>query len=425
MAELNFNPGDKVRLRLAKKEQDGTVLESYDSSVLLLKLESGYNIGIPNENILGGRILKKHVKDKEFFEEEINVGKSGKKKIGLVMTGGTIASKLDPKTGGAHALTSVREMKRFYPELFSKVDLEIQVPFMAFTENMDSGHWIKIAESVKSLIDRDDIEGVVVTHGTDFLGYTGAALSFYLGNLGKPVVLTYSQKSVDRASSDAHLNLQCAAEMAVSDCAGVFLVGHASVNDDYCRAIKGTKARKSHSSRRDAFEAVNDIEVAKVWPDKVEFIGGHDKRDNSKEIELDIDVSDKVALVKFYPGQDPSILDFYSLKYKGVVVEGSGLGHLPIDGKHSWLPKLKKHIRDGFVVCLAGQTLGGRVNPKVYSTGRLLEDAGVIYLEDMLPETALVKLGWILGHHGWKKNVKVKMLENVSGELNESIGLMD
>jgi glutamyl-tRNA(Gln) amidotransferase subunit D len=424
MAELNFNPGDKVRLKLAKKEQDGTVLESYDSSVLLLKLESGYNIGVPRENILGGRILKKHVEGNDFFEEEEKSDK-GKKKIGLVMTGGTIASKLDPKTGGVSPLTNARELRQFYPELFDKVNVDIQNPFMVLSENMDASHWKMIAEVVKNLLDRNDIEGVVVTHGTDFLGYTGAALSFYLQNLGKPVVLTYSQKSVDRASSDAHLNLQCAAELAVSDCSGVFLVGHDSTHDDSCRAIRGTKARKMHTSRRDTFEAVNDVPVAKVFSDRVEFLGNHGKRDNSKEIELDIDVSDKVALVKFYPGQDPAILDFYALKYKGIVVEAAGIGGLATEGRHNWLPKLKKHIRDGFVVCAAAQTLGGRLNPNIYSGGRQLKEAGVIFLEDMLPETALVKLGWVLGHHGWKKNVKGKMLENVAGELNQSIGLMD
>ncbi|MEK6825495.1 MAG: Glu-tRNA(Gln) amidotransferase GatDE subunit D, partial [Nanoarchaeota archaeon] len=158
-----------------------------------------------------------------------------------------------------------------------------------------------------------------------------------------------------------------------------------------------------------------------VWPEKIEFLGKYRKK-QSGLTKLDTSFSDKIALVKFYPGQDSSILDFYALKYKGIVIEVGGLGHLPPqEAKHNWIPKLKKHIREGFVVCAAAQTLYGRLDPFVYSNGRELVDAGVIFLEDMLPETAFVKLGFVLGHHGWKGKVKEKMLENVSGELNERI----
>ncbi|MBU1988723.1 MAG: asparaginase, partial [Nanoarchaeota archaeon] len=234
---------------------------------------------------------------------------------------------------------------------------------------------------------------------------------------------TYSQRSIDRASSDANLNLQCAAQMVIYDCAEVMLVGHASNDDDFCYAMPGTKVRKLHSSRRDAFKVVNDRPIAKVWKDKVKFLREYKPRNNEK-VELDIGFNDKVAFIKFYPGQDPSILDFYALKYKGIVVEASGLGHLPVsEAQHNWIPKLKKYIREGLVVCAAAQTVFGRLDPYVYSNGRELLDAGVIFLEDMLAETALVKLGWILGHHGWKGKAKEKMLENVVGELNERLGV--
>ena len=288
---------------------------------------------------------------------------------------------------------------------------------------MTSEHWIEIAKSVKKLIDDPEIKGVIVTHGTDTLGYTAAALSFSLGKLNKPVVLTYSQRSIDRASSDASLNLQCAARMALSDCAEVMLVGHATINDDYCYALRGTKVKKMHSSRRDAFKPINTEPIAKVWPDKIDYISQYNKR-SDKKCGLDLDYSDKIALVKFYPGQDASILDFYALKYKGIVIEASGLGHLPVgESGNSWIPALKKHIKSGFIVCIAGQTVYGRLDPLVYSNGRELLEAGVIFLEDMLAETALVKLGWILGHYGWKKNVKEKMLENMAGELNDRLSV--
>lgn len=423
MVELKFDAGDYVSLRLSDREMKGTVLEGADGAVVLIKLDSGYNIGINRENILGSRVIKKY-KPKERGKFEI-LKKPGLPSIGLVITGGTIAAKLNPKTGGVHWLTDLGEFARFYPRLFEMVNVKkIEVPFMTSSEAMTSEHWIKTAEAVKRMLDEPEIKGVIVTHGTDFLGYTAAALSFFLRGLNKPVVLTYSQRSIDRASSDARLNLQCAARMALSDAAEVMLVGHASINDDYCYAMRGTKVRKLHSSRRDAFKPVNAEPVAKVWADKVEFISSYNRRDEKRKVELDTSFSDKVALVKFYPGQDPSILDFYALKYKGVVIEVGGLGHLPpSEAQHNWIPALKKHIRNGLVVCAAAQTVHGRLDPWVYSNGRELIEAGVIFLEDMLSETALVKLGWILGHYGWKAKIKEKMLENFAGEFNPRLNV--
>jgi glutamyl-tRNA(Gln) amidotransferase subunit D len=455
MVELNFNAGDRVRFRLAKEEIDGLVLESSDDAVVLIKLESGYNIGIKRENILGYRILKKYREEinngkTEYLgksKEEDNVGnenrtnindnagqegigdnnvnnrakKKGLKSIGLVITGGTIASKLDSKTGGVKWLTNVNEFMKFYPELGEIVNVKkIDVPFMTASESMTSEHWKKISESVKEMLDDGEIEGVIVTHGTDFLGYTSAALSFFLRNLNKPVVLTYSQRSIDRASSDARLNLKCAVYMAISNCAEVMVVGHANMNDDYCFALNGAKVRKMHTSRRDTFKPINCEPIAKISVDgTIDFFRDYNKRDNTKGAKLDNSFCDKVALVKFYPGQDASILDFYALKYKGIIIEGSGLGHLPVsEAGHSWISKLKKCIREGMIVCMTSQCINGRVDGYVYSNGRELIDAGVIFLEDMLSESAFVKLGWVLGHQGWKGKVREKMLENVAGELN-------
>ena len=421
MVELNFNPGDYVKLRLAMKEIEGRVLESENSDILMLKLNSGYNIGINKENILDGKVVRRFRDLRETFE----LPKSKElKNIGLIVTGGTIASKLDPRTGGVKHLLGIEEFAKFYPEMFKIANItRIETPFMIASESMTWEHWSKIAGVAKDMLNDPSIYGVIITHGTDFLHYTSAALSFMLRELNKPVVLTYSQRSIDRASSDANLNLKCAAKMAIEDCAEVMLVGHANMDDEYCYALKGTKVKKLHSSRRDAFKPINVRPIAKIFSDNIKFIGEYRPRNNGK-VELDNNFSDKVALVKFYPGQDASILDFYALKHKGIIVEGSGLGHLPVsEAGHSWLNGLKKHIRNGFVVCVTTQTTFGRVDPYVYSNGRELEDAGVIFLEDMLSETAVVKLGWILGHYGWKKNVKEKMLENFAGEFNERLGM--
>jgi glutamyl-tRNA(Gln) amidotransferase subunit D len=417
MAELNFSPGDYVRLRLALKEEDGTVIESPDNSIVLLKLKSGYNIGIPKENILASRILKKFNEEEKSYDIKQNKELPA---IGLIITGGTIASKASQATGGVKPIASAEEFLSFYPDLLESVRVKkLEIPFKVFSENMNSHHWIKMAEAVKEMLDDSEIKGIVISHGTDTLHYTAAALSFFLRNLNKPVVLTYSQRSIDRASSDARLNLQCAVKMAVSDCAEVMLVGHASTNDDYCYALRGTKVKKLHSSRRDAFKPVNCEPIAKVFSDKVEFISSYKKRHSGKT-ELDTNFTDKIALVKYYPGQSSDILDYYALKYKGIVIEGTGLGHIAMEGT-GWASALKKHIKNGLVVCMTTQTVNGRVDSWVYSTGRDEEEAGVIFLEDMLAETAFVKLGFVLGHYGWKGKVKEKMLENFAGEFNERL----
>lgn len=418
MVEISAKAGDKVRIRLASEELECTLLESYDKSILLVKLNSGYNIGIPRENVFGVEVLEKYYAK---LGEKIDLPKSsGKKSIGLIITGGTIASKLDSKTGAVSWLTDVNEFARFYPKFFERVNVKkISVPFMVASENMTYEHWVTIAEHAKEMLNDSEISGVIITHGTDTLHYTAAALSFFLQDLKKPVVLTYSQRSVDRASSDAELNLECAVEMALSNCAEVMLVGHATQNDDYCFALRATKVRKMHTSRRDTFKSVNCSPIAKVFSDRIEFLEKYNARSEGLT-KLDASFNDKVALLHYYPGQDPSILDYYLVQgYKGLVIAMTGLGHVATgDVAHSWTPALKRLIKNGMIICAAPQTIYGRLNPKVYSPGRELEELGIIYLEDMLPETAFVKLGWVLGHKNWKGLVREKMLHNFAGEFN-------
>ncbi|GIU68358.1 MAG: glutamyl-tRNA(Gln) amidotransferase subunit D [Candidatus Pacearchaeota archaeon] len=421
----NINPGDFVELIFPNKSYKGILLESPkdEKGVILLKLDSGYNIGFKKKDISEIRLIKKAEKKEEKIEIKIP---QEKPKIAMIITGGTIASKLDTKTGAVSPLTKPEEFFKFYPKIFDKVSLEkIIVPFTKASEDMDFKDWKKIAKITYNLLNNKEIKGVIITHGTDTLHYTASALSFFLQNLNKPVILTYSQRSIDRASSDANLNLQCSALASISDIAEVLLVGHATMNDDFCFAILGTKARKLHTSRRDAFKSVNRKPIAKIWPDKIEILSEHKLRNEKNKVKLDAKFNNKVALIKFYPGQNPDILEFYHKnKYEGLVIEATGLGHVSSLSKNSFLKKIKKLTKDGIIVCVTSQCIYGRVDPYVYSNGRELEKAGAIFLEDMLSETAFVKLGWILGHKEWKKNkqiIKQKMLTNFAGEINERL----
>jgi len=415
-----LNIGDRIEIHFKDNKEKGILLESHEKGILLLKLDNGYNIGIKKEDILDIKILER---DKKIIKEE-DFKISGKKPIiDFIITGGTISSKLDPKTGGVKDLTNVNDFFKVYPEIFDIADIRVKSPFMKWSENMDSKDWIKLTKIIEKSLKDKNVKGVIVSHGTDFLHYTSSALSFMI-NPNKPVVLTYSQRSSDRGSSDARMNLKCSAYAALSDIAEVVLVGHASINDDYCYILKGNKVRKMHTSRRDAFKPINTKPIAKIWENgEIKFLSNYKKR--SKDFKIDAIFNNNIALIKFYPGQNPDILDYYRKKgYKGLIIEMSGLGHIITQGKNNWLLKLKSLINQGIIICATPQTLYGRLDPYVYESGRKIKETGVIYLKDILPETAFVKLGWILGHKQWRGSImtREKILENISGEFNDKLG---
>ena len=430
----NAKPGDYVEIELMKKIYPGVLLENpqNEKGIILLKLDSGYNIGLNKKDISSIKIKKKFSERKTLDKKvPINLKKPS---IAMIILGGTISARMNPRKGGVDWLSKPEELLKYYPEIFEKVNVKkIEVPFMKASEDMDFIDWKKIASVAKNLLNEKDIKGIVITQGTDFLHYTSSALSFFLKDLNKPVVITYSQKSSDRASSDANLNLQCAALAAITDMAEVMVVGHASINDDFCYAIPGTKTRKMHTSRRDAFKSVNAKPIAKIFRDKIEIISDYRVSNKKNKVSLDATFEPKVALIKIYPGRSPNILDFYAKEnYRGLILELSGLGHLPTKrSRNSWIKKLKDIQKKEVIICAASQTIYGRLNPLVYSNGREIFETGVIYLEDMLSETAFVKLSWILGKRKtpkakneieqFRKWVKEKMLENFSHELNDRL----
>lgn len=415
------NAGDIVTIKTKDESIKGKLIESYDKNIILIKLDSGYNIGMKKEDTQEIKIEKREKDEKN--EKEIRQN-TKLPSIALIMTGGTIASRLDYNTGGVKWLMKPEEILSLAPKIFdiSRINV-IEKPFILASENMTSKEWQVLAEKTAELLNKPEIKGVIITHGTDTLHYTSAALSFMLKNVNKPVILTYAQRSTDRGSSDTALNLTCAAKATLSDIAEVMLVGHATINDDYCIAILGTKARKMHSSRRDTFRPINDLPIAKIYPDNIEPLQEYKKRNENLKAEADTKFEEKVALIKYYPGANPEILDFFKKKgYKGIIIEATGLGHVATEeSRFNWLPKIKECISSGMTVCFAPETLYGRLDPYVYSPGRKLAEAGVIFLEDMLPETAYVKLGWVLGHTTYPEKVKEMMLTNYAGEINNRI----
>jgi glutamyl-tRNA(Gln) amidotransferase subunit D len=419
-AGKQIKPGSIVKVGLKDGEEiEATVMPSEEKDFLLVKLKSGYNIGLAKDVIKSITKIGQ-VKLEKF--PEANIKSEAKKNIVVVIAGGTISSRVDYATGAVSALMKPENLLFLVPELSKIANIKIDYAFSVLSENINAEHWKVLARIVEKWLKDKSTDGIIITHGTDTLHYTASALSFMLKNINKPVVLTYAQRSSDRPSTDAILNLKASAHVALSDIAEVVVVGHGSIEDRFCYVLRGTKVRKMHATRRDTFRPINALPIAKVWEDgRIEFMSQYKHRQEAQPYEpyADIAFEDKVALIKFYPNSDPSILDFYAKKgYKGVVVEASGMGHVCIEGEKSWLQKIKR-LSKKMLICFAAQTIYGSLNPYVYSTARELLKAGVVYLKDMLPETAFVKLGYVLAKTKDLEKAKEMMLENIANEFSE------
>ncbi|MCX8197723.1 MAG: Glu-tRNA(Gln) amidotransferase subunit GatD [Candidatus Micrarchaeota archaeon] len=425
-ASAEAEPGDKVQVECASGKYCGILLpRKQESPFLALKLGSGYNIGIRKEAITAISILEKASAQfrKELKEEKKSSSPAGK--VSLLACGGTIANRVDYRTGAVHPAVSAEELLESLP-MQTRGTVQPRMLFSLPSEDMSPAHWAELAKAAAESI-KGGAEGVVITHGTDTMHYTSAALSFMLQNLPCPVVLTGSQRSSDRGSSDAELNLSCAIAAAKSDLSGVFICMHENLSDESCALLFGPKARKMHTTRRDAFRPINSLPAARVDAASlsVEKISPNcQPRKKESKLALDTRMNTNVALQYIYPGLKPSAIASLA-GYDGVVLAGMGLGHLPVNlsGDKLAMPILKEVaqlVNSGIPVVLASQCIYGRVDMDVYTNGRVLKEAGIIgNLCDMTPETAYVKLMWVLGREKRMGEVKKLMETSIAGEISE------
>ncbi len=328
----------------------------------------------------------------------------------IISTGGTIASKVDYRTGAVTSQFTAEEIASEVPEITEICNVDAMLLYNILSENMKPKNWIELSREVYSALKKYD--GVIITHGTDTMAYTASALAFMLST-PKPVVLVGAQRSSDRPSSDAAMNLVCAAKAAIEDLGEVVVVMHGTTSDDFCYVHRGVKVRKNHTSRRDAFQSINAKPIAKIhYPScKVEWLSWRYKR-GERELRLMDKLYEKVILVKFFPGLKSDILEYYYSKgYRGFVLEGTGLGHVSTD----WIDTIKA-ISDDSLIVMTSQCLWGRVCDRVYDTGRDLLKAGVIEGEDMLPEVALIKTMWLLANFELEEAKKL-VNQNLVGEI--------
>jgi len=419
LKEYNVKVWSEVEVDTTRGKFEGIILprsETYDEYHLVLKLKNGYNIGLNYQNInsiveKGRKVANYKIPEKEFPFDPV------KPNVTLLGTGGTIASRLDYRTGAVIPAFSPGELYGAVPELADICNLKTIKLYGVFSENVGPEHWIGTAEHIKEEIE-NGADGIVIGHGTDTMHYTAAALTFMVQNTPVPIVMVGSQRSSDRPSSDAALNLINSVYTAAhSDIAEVMVCMFGPTSDSYGLLHRGTRVRKMHSSYRSTFRTIGDTPLARVEKNNVVPIKkNYRKRDPNRKLKLDTSFDERVSIVYYYPNMKPNIIDsLVDNGYKGIIIAGTGLGHV----NKPLYPSLKRACEQGVHIYMTVETLWGYVQMYVYDTGRDIMDLGVVPMENMIPETAYVKLGWALGHTHDREEVKKLMMTPVGDETTE------
>ena len=414
LKQADCNVGDILKVTSKGKTYEGILIpRSGEGTAIIIKMKSGYNIGIQATTDVKAEKIGKGTKP-AFASPPIPKQNPELPHVVIMSTGGTIASRVDYRTGAVRSAISASDLYGVVPELADVARVDTEIVYSIYSENLTQKNWCELAQKVAERIEQG-VDGIVIAHGTDTMAYTSAALSFALQNLPVPVIVVGAQRSSDRPSSDAATNLIGAVKAAgEAPFAEVGLAMHETISDIAIIVHRGTKVRKCHTSRRDTFKSINGFPIAKVKNLQVTMeTDQYQRRDPKKKLVLKPNFSDKVALVKFYPGLDSAIIDFYVEKgFKGILLEGSGLGHV----SKFCFDAIKNAVAKGVVVALASQCIWGRVNMNVYDTGRDLLSFGVVPLDDMFPETGLVKLMWALGQTSDPKEAVKLLKTNIACE---------
>ncbi len=398
---------------------EGVILprsENFDDLHFVLKLRTGYNVGIHVDKVvsikeLGYKEAVYKIPEQEFpFTPNLP-------SVTLLGTGGTIASRLDYRTGAVIPAFTPGELYGAVPELAEIANLKTKKIFGVFSENMGWEEYVTLANAIGEEIE-SGVDGIVIGHGTDTMGHTAAALSFMVQDSPIPIVLVGSQRSSDRPSSDAALNLIHAVKAAgQGPIAEVQICMFGPTSDQYGLLHRGTRCRKMHSSYRSTFRTIGDIPLCWISHDSIRTLtDDFARRDSDRQVKIDAAYDDRVTILYYYPGMKPDLVDALVEKgYKGIVIAGTGLGHV----NKPLYPALKKAIEKGVHVVMTVQTLWGFAQMYVYDTGRDLLDIGVVPLDNMLPETALMKLGWVLGHTDDHAQVLRMMRDTINNEITK------
>jgi len=411
----NVRVGDSIKI-LADLTYSGILMPRYehsDDEHIVLKLNNGYNIGLEIKKIKKIEIQKSEqikVENNERVKTNTSLPR-----ILLLSTGGTIASKIDYRTGAVTPALTAEELSESVPELSEIANIDTEVLFSEYSENLQPEHWKKIAEKLHDYAN-SDYTGIIIAHGTDTMHYTASFLSFALSGFPIPIALVGSQRSSDRPSSDAALNLISAARFVLEkDIQGIYIVMHHNESDDAIVCHVGTRVRKNHTSKRSAFQTIGEDPAFLIVGKKIQ----RNLQENffkHREYNPKLNFDSRVALVKYHPGYDPKLINnLVESGYKSIIFEGTGLGHI---GKTMY-DSIKNANESGLFLGMTSQCIDGRVRMTVYESGRDLMNLGITPLADIIPETALVKAMWALGNTNNFADMKNLMLQNIASEFSD------
>jgi len=419
LKEFGVRVWSEAHIKTSRGDFSGIILprsENDDDRHIVLKLATGYNVGINVDTITdmsehGYKEAHYKIPEKEFPTAP------GKPHVKLFGTGGTIASRLDYRTGAVIPAFSPGELYGAVPELADICKLTTEKLFAVFSENMGPQQYIELANAIGKEI-ANGIDGIVIGHGTDTMHHTAGALAFMIQNSPVPIVVVGSQRSSDRPSSDAALNLiHATTAAATSDIAEVMVCMFGPTSDEYGLLHRGTRVRKMHSSYRSTFRTIGATPLAMIDRDKITpLTDNYNRRRTDRKVKITALFEEKVAMVYYYPNMMPDIIDsLVENGYKGIVIAGTGLGHVnkPV------YPAIERATKAGVAIYMTVQTLWGYVHMFVYDTGRDLMAKGIIPTENMLPEVAYVKLGWALGQTSDLDEVRKIMLAPIAAEITE------
>jgi len=409
ISDNGANVHDRVRIETRDMVYEGLILPKHNFSeedIIILKLDNGYNIGVSTEDAKMTLISKAEKKDAvDYIKKENNELPD----ISILGTGGTIASFVDYKTGAVSPAITAEQLVNSVKALDEVANVSAEPLFSLASEDMKPEHWEGMANKIKEMHDKKN-HGIVIGHGTDTMSYSAAALSFQLPEISNPVVFTGAQRSPDRPSSDAHLNLVGAAKTAMSDLGEIGIAMHETTDDENVAIWRGNRTRKAHSSKRNAFQSPNEGPLG-IVKDKIEWKRKYRSTVESTTIKAGFD--DNIGMIWSHPGLKVNDWENSVSNKNGVVIAGTGLGHI----NSELLDVIEKTSKD-IPVAMSSQCLSGSTNLNVYRNGRKLLERGVVETYDMSPETALVKMMWLSKHH--QENVRTMMGENLVGEISDS-----
>ncbi|MBI5266716.1 MAG: Glu-tRNA(Gln) amidotransferase subunit GatD [candidate division Zixibacteria bacterium] len=407
--EVHTSRGDFKGILLPRSEND-------DDQHIVVKLASGYNVGVAVDSIQSIKEVGYKEAHYKIPEKEFPVSPD-KRNVKLLGTGGTIASRLDYRTGAVIPAFSPGELYGAVPELADICNLSTEKLFAVFSENMGPEQYKGLAVAIGKEIEKG-IDGIVIGHGTDTMHHTASALAFMVQNSPVPIVMVGSQRSSDRPSSDAALNLMHATKTAAeSDIAEVMVCMFGPTSDEYGLLHRGTRVRKMHSSYRSTFRTVGDVPLAMVSRQYIRpLVSDYNRRRSDRNVSILPYFEDRVTLLYYYPNMQPDIIHaLIDAKYKGIIIAGTGLGHI----NKAVYPAIERAQREGVAVYMTVQTLWGYAHMFVYDTGRDLMAKGIIPLSNMLPEVAYIKLGWAFGQTDDLEKVKEIMLTPIASEVTD------